>query len=147
MNEFIVQKKLKTQKKTRKNIRKKNDIIYKSKFWIWPSKGKITIHSSRKKLEIFGKYNQPILAAHEGQVVYVGNNIKGYGNLIILKHKNNYLSIYAHNNTILVSKKQKIKSGQKIATMGKSNSNETKLYFEIRYRGKSIDPMSILTKK
>lgn len=146
MNEFVMQKNLQSQKKTKKNIRKKNDIC-KSKLWIWPTTGKIVIHSPRKKLEIFGKYNQPILAACEGQVVYVGNNIKGYGNLIILKHKNNYLSIYAHNNILLVSKKQKIKSGQKIATMGQSNSNETKLHFEIRYQGKNIDPMSVLPKK
>ncbi|MDQ1237625.1 MAG: peptidoglycan DD-metalloendopeptidase family protein [Wigglesworthia glossinidia] len=105
------------------------------------------MNSQNKNLYILGIYNEPVLAACDGTVVYVGNKIKGYGNLIILKHKNNYLSIYAYNNILLVHNKQQVKSGQKISTMGHSNTNEIKLYFEIRHQGKKVNPLSVLPKK
>lgn len=118
-------------------------------YWNWPACGSIVRNFSESEggnpgIDISGVFDQPILAATNGQVVYVGNVLKGYGNLVIIKHDNNYLSAYAHNNRILVSEQQYVKKGDQIATMGKSETNEVKLHFEIRHKGKSINPLNLL---
>ncbi|SUB37168.1 outer membrane antigenic lipoprotein B [Pasteurella multocida] len=86
-------------------------------------------------------------AAAAGRVVYAGNALRGYGNLIIIKHNDDYLSAYAHNESILVKDQQEVRAGQQIAKMGSSGTNSVKLHFEIRYKGKSVDPTRYLPKR
>jgi lipoprotein NlpD len=117
--------------------------------WAWPASGNRTIATvgsdgSNRGLDIKGMLGAQVLAAADGKVVYAGNALKGYGNLIIIKHNNDYLSAYAHNNTILVSEQTFVKQGQKIATMGSSGASEIMLHFEIRKKGKSVDPFRYL---
>ena len=100
-----------------------------------------------KGIDIAGVVGQPIVAASAGVVVYSGNGIPGYGNLIIIKHNSEYLSAYANNKKNLVSENQKVKSGQKIAIMGLGNTGQPALHFEIRFRGKPINPLIKLPKK
>nr|WP_236393576.1 peptidoglycan DD-metalloendopeptidase family protein [Pantoea sp. Mhis] len=120
--------------------------------WYWPTNGKIINNFSlteggNKGIDIAGLYGQPIVATALGKVVYAGNALRGYGNLIIIKHDNNYLSAYAHNDTILVWEQQKVKAGQKIATMGRTGTNSVRLHFEIRYKGKSVNPLRYLAQR
>ena len=84
------------------------------------------------------------MAAAEGKVVYAGEGLRGYGKLIIIKHNNTFLTAYAHNQSILVKEDQSVKKGQKIAEMGSSDSDRVKLHFEIRERGRPVDPMKYL---
>ena len=114
--------------------------------WIWPAEGKIISHFSEGKrgIDIAGKMGQPVLAAGSGKVLYAGSGIRGYGNLVIVKHSNNLLSAYAHNKTIFVKEDQNVAKGQKIAEMGNSDSDEVKLHFEIRQQGKPVDPSKFL---
>ncbi|WHL24930.1 MAG: peptidoglycan DD-metalloendopeptidase family protein [Candidatus Blochmannia vicinus] len=127
---------------------KKSELVA-VKNWYWPTNG-IVINAfsnserGNKGIDISGMLGQPILATANGKVVYAGDTLKGYGNLIIIKHDNNYLTAYAHNDTILVREQQQVKMGDKIATMGYSGTNEIKLHFEIRYKGKSVDPLYYL---
>lgn len=119
--------------------------------WHWPTYGKVVdtfseSEGGNKGIDISGKFGQPILAVTNGKVVYVGNILKGYGNLIIIKHANDYLSAYAHNDMVFVSEQQKVNIGDKIATMGNSGTNEVKLHFEIKHKGKSVDPLCYLSK-
>ncbi len=81
------------------------------------------------------------------RVVYAGNALRGYGNLIIIKHNDDYLSAYAHNDTMLVREQQEVKAGQKIATMGSTGTSSTRLHFEIRYKGKSVNPLRYLPQR
>jgi lipoprotein NlpD len=97
-----------------------------------------------KGLDIGGKAGDPVLAAADGRVVYAGAGLRGYGNLIILKHNNTYLSAYAHNQTLLVKEDQMVRKGQKIAEMGSSDADRVKLHFEIRRQGKPVDPARYL---
>lgn len=125
---------------------KQNDKVSK---WLWPTKGRVIRNFSageqgNKGLDIAGKRGQPIVSTAAGTVVYSGNALRGYGNLIIVKHNDNYLSAYAHNDKLLVSEGQSVKSGQKIATMGSSGTKSVKLHFEIRYQGKSVNPKRYL---
>ncbi|AGJ61458.1 Murein hydrolase activator NlpD [Candidatus Moranella endobia PCVAL] len=120
--------------------------------WYWPTDGKIIKNFSaaevgNKGIDIAGFLGQAILATSNGRVVYAGNAWRGYGNLIIIKHNDNYLSAYAHNNTMLVCEKQTVSSGQKIATMGSTGTNTIKLYFEIRYKSKSVNPLCYLPQR
>ncbi|MDG6896890.1 hypothetical protein A6A19_02465 [Actinobacillus delphinicola] len=120
--------------------------------WQWPTTGKIIDSYSyadggNKGIDIAGQLGQPVRAAAAGQVVYAGNALQGYGNLIIIKHNDDYLSAYAHNQKILVKDKQWVKAGQEIATMGDSGSNRVELHFEVRYKGQSTDPMRYLPKQ
>ena len=113
----------------------------------WPAFG--TVQSSfdeanNKGIDISGKLGDPVLAAGDGLVVYAGAGLRGFGNLILLKHGNNYLTAYAHNQILLVREDQSVKKGQKIAEMGNSESEQIKLHFEIRKQGKPIDPMKLL---
>lgn len=119
--------------------------------WMWPTCGKVidTFSESEggnKGIDISGKFGQPILAATSGKVVYVGNVLQGYGNLIIIEHDNDYLSAYAHNDMILVSEQQAVRMGDKIATMGNSGTNKIKLHFAIKHKGKSVNPLHYLSK-
>ncbi|UVK77831.1 MAG: murein hydrolase activator NlpD [Sodalis sp. Fse] len=120
--------------------------------WFWPTEGKIVdnftvTEGGNKGIDISGSLGQPILATTSGRVVYAGNALRGYGNLIIIKHNDDYLSAYAHNDTILVREQQKVRAGQKIATMGISGTSSVKLHFEIRYKGKSVNPLSYLQQR
>lgn len=115
--------------------------------WIWPASGQVvgTFDEARNKgLDIGGKAGDPVVAAADGRVVYAGAGLRGYGNLIILKHNNTYLTAYAHNQTLLVKEEQNVQKGQKIAEMGSSDADRVKLHFEIRRQGKPVDPARYL---
>ena len=100
--------------------------------------------AKNKGIDIGGKLGEPVLASADGKVVYAGSGLRGYGNLVILKHNNTYLTAYAHNQTLLVKEDQQVKRGQKIAEMGNSDSEQVKLHFEIRKLGKPVDPAKLL---
>lgn len=113
----------------------------------WPVRGNLIAgfdESKNKGLDIAGKAGDPVLAAADGKVVYAGSGLRGYGNLIIIKHNNTYLTAYAHNQSLLVKEDQAIKRGQKIAEMGNSDADQVKLHFEIRRQGKPVDPAKYL---
>jgi len=113
----------------------------------WPSNGPLNAYFDEiknKGIDISGKAGDPVLAAADGKVVYAGSGLRGYGNLIILKHNNTYLSAYAHNQTLLVKEDQSIKRGQKIAEMGSTDTDQVKLHFEVRKQGRPIDPVKML---
>ena len=116
--------------------------------FIWPVRGDIVAtfdeSKNRKGLDIGGVAGTPILAAAEGKVVYAGSGLRGYGNLIIVKHSATYLTAYAHNQTLLVKEEQTVKQGQKIAEMGNSDADQVKLHFEVRKLGKPVDPAKYL---
>lgn len=115
--------------------------------WAWPTKGKVISgfnDSGNKGIDIAGSKGQPILAAAPGKVIYSGSDLRGYGKLVIIKHNNTYLSVYANNSNILVKEGQQVSAGQKIAEMGDTDSNTVKLHFEIRQQGKSVDPAKFL---
>ena len=97
-----------------------------------------------KGLGISGKPGDAVVASADGRVVYAGSGLRGYGNLIILKHNNTYLTAYAHNQALLVKEDQSVKQGQKIAEMGSSDADRVKLHFEIRKQGKPVDPAKLL---
>ena len=120
--------------------------------WRWPTDGKVIENFSgaeggNKGIDIAGSKGQAIVATADGRVVYAGNAPRGYGNLIIIKHNDDYLSAYAHNDTMLVREQQEVKAGQKIATMGSTGTSSTRLHFEIRYKGKSVNPLQYLPQR
>ncbi|AOV95994.1 peptidase M23 [Edwardsiella hoshinae] len=120
--------------------------------WRWPTDGKIienfsSAEGGNKGIDIAGSRGQPVLATANGRVVYAGNALRGYGNLIIIKHNDDYLSAYAHNDTMLVREQQEVKAGQKIATMGSTGASSVRLHFEIRYKGKSVNPLQYLPQR
>ena len=100
-----------------------------------------------KGLDIGGKAGDPVFAAADGRVVYAGGAIRGYGNLVIVKHNTTFITAYAHNQTILVKEAQVVKRGQKIAEMGSSDADRVKLHFEIRKSEKPVDPLKWLPSK
>lgn len=114
--------------------------------WMWPTSGKRSPSADRNKkgVDIDGRAGQSIAAAADGSVIYAGNGVRGYGNIIIVKHSNAWLSVYAHNQSLLVKEGQQVKRGQKIAEMGNSDSSEVKLYFELRRNGESVNPTAFL---
>jgi lipoprotein NlpD len=115
--------------------------------WSWPAAGPVGTHfddSKSKGLAITGKAGDPVLAAADGRVVYAGAGLRGYGNLVIVKHNATYLTAYAHNQTLLVKEDQVVRRGQKIAEMGNSDADRVQLHFEIRRQGKPIDPAKLL---
>jgi lipoprotein NlpD len=117
--------------------------------WAWPTAAGSTVvagfdEQRNKGLDIAGKPGDPVLASADGRVVYAGAGLRGYGNLIILKHNNTYLSAYAHNQSLLVKEDQPVRKGQKIAEMGSSDADRVKLHFEIRRQGKPVDPARYL---
>ncbi|MEH3086511.1 MAG: peptidoglycan DD-metalloendopeptidase family protein [Xylophilus ampelinus] len=115
--------------------------------FIWPSAGPLLAgfdEARNKGYDIGGKQGDPVLAAADGRVVYAGAGLRGYGNLIILKHNNTYLTAYAHNQALLVKEDQNVRKGQKIAEMGSTDADRVKLHFEIRRQGKPVDPVRYL---
>jgi len=113
----------------------------------WPHPGPVLAgfdEAKNKGLDFAGKAGDPVLAAGDGKVVYAGSGLRGYGNLVILKHNNTYLTAYAHNQTLLVKEDQSVTKGQRIADMGSSDSDRVKLHFEIRKQGKPVDPAKLL---
>lgn len=115
--------------------------------WMWPAVGPVAggfDETRNKGLAITGKPGDPVLAAADGRVVYAGSGLRGYGNLVILKHNNTYLTAYAHNQTLLVKEDQAVRRGQKIAEMGSTDAERVQLHFEIRKLGKPIDPAKLL---
>ena len=120
--------------------------------WQWPTQGNViqgfsNTDGGNKGVDISGSRGQAVKAAASGRVVYAGNALRGYGNLIIIKHNDDFLSAYAHNDKILVSDQQEVKAGQEIAKMGSTGTNAVKLHFEIRYKGKSVDPVRYLPRR
>ncbi|MBY5990555.1 peptidoglycan DD-metalloendopeptidase family protein [Ferrimonas balearica] len=120
--------------------------------WRWPVQGKIVRRFSateqgNKGLDIAAAAGTPVRSAAEGRVVYAGSALRGYGKLIIIKHSDEYLSAYAHNRRILVEEKQRVSAGQQIAEVGNSDADRAMLHFEIRYKGKSVDPLHYLPRK
>lgn len=114
--------------------------------WGWPASGQVISQFSEKSkgVGIGGQLKQAVLASASGTVVYSGNGLRGYGNLIIIKHNNNYLSAYGHNSKILVHEGDSVSKGQKIAEMGNADGGVVKLHFEIREKGKPVDPLGYL---
>ncbi|MEP1469893.1 MAG: peptidoglycan DD-metalloendopeptidase family protein [Halieaceae bacterium] len=120
------------------------------KTWRWPASGRVTrgySSSVHKGIDIAGKRGDPIVAVAAGKVVYAGTGIVGFGELLIVKHNDVYLSAYGHNDRLLVTEGQQVGVGQKIAEKGSSGTDTVKLHFEIRREGKPIDPMRILPKR
>jgi lipoprotein NlpD len=115
--------------------------------WMWPANGPVvtTFDDTRSKgVAITGKAGDPVVAAADGRVVYAGSGLRGYGNLVILKHNSTYLTAYAHNQTLLVKEDQAVRRGQKIAEMGSTDAERVQLHFEIRKLGKPVDPAKLL---
>ncbi|MFK7816168.1 MAG: peptidoglycan DD-metalloendopeptidase family protein [Gammaproteobacteria bacterium] len=140
------------KKKSTKNnsINKPTDKLIKHD-WNWPTKGVVTrTYSPRsggnKGIDISGKIGQPVLAASAGKVVYSGNGLASYGNLIIIKHSEQFISAYAHNKKLFVKEGGDVKRGEKIAELGSTGTSEAKLHFEIRFKGKPVDPIKYLPK-
>ncbi|PXF63088.1 peptidoglycan DD-metalloendopeptidase family protein [Kangiella spongicola] len=121
------------------------------KYWMWPNMGKVITRFTGVKgsrgIDIAGNMGEPVRAAAPGLVVYSGRGLRGYGNLIIIKHNNDFISAYAHNKRLLVKENEIIKAGQKIAEIGNTDSDIPKLHFEIRYKGKPVDPLRYLPKR
>ena len=149
-----------TKRKDTKSFRTKVTKVKKHKnfkdiIWAWPHSGPIlakyaigkTANASRnvnKGIDIGGRLGDPVFAAASGEVVYSGNGLLGYGNLVIINHNERYLSAYAHNRKLLVKEGQKISKGQKIAEMGRSGVDRVKLHFEIRKDGDPVNPLKYL---
>lgn len=134
-------------KKKAQNITLSGNVVQ----WQWPVKGKIISGFSHqqqgnKGIDVAGQEGNRINAAASGQVVYAGNALRGYGNLVIIKHNDDYLSAYAHNRKLLVTERQMVTAGQQIAEMGSTDATDPRLHFEIRFRGTSVDPLKYLPK-
>ena len=120
--------------------------------WAWPANGVLISRFSsngslNKGIDIAGELGQPVLAASDGTVVYAGSGLRGYGELVIIKHSDTYVSAYGHNRRLLVQEGQKVKAGQKIAEMGSTGTDRVKLHFEVRRQGKPVDPLQYLPKR
>lgn len=115
--------------------------------WIWPTEGKVIGSfngSSNKGITISGKRGQPVHASAGGRVIFSGIGLRGLGRFVVIRHANNYLSVYAHNDKLLVKEGQTVTKGQRIAEMGSTDSDQVKLHFEIRRQGKPVDPAKLL---
>ncbi|GLX81765.1 peptidoglycan DD-metalloendopeptidase family protein [Thalassotalea eurytherma] len=140
------------QKINRKSTQKQSTFSQKIRRWLWPHNGKVvqtfsTKVQGNKGIDIAGRKGDNIKAAASGTVVYAGNALRGYGNLVIIKHNDDYLSAYAHNDRILVKEQQQINAGDVIAKMGDTDAQRVMLHFEVRFRGKSVNPQKYLPKK
>ena len=119
--------------------------------WQWPAQGPLIARfqsnaSLNKGIDIAGQLGQPVKAAANGVVVYAGRGLLGYGDMIIIKHDETYLSAYAHNSRLLVKEGEQVKVGQTVAEMGSTGTDRVKLHFEIRRRGQPVDPLGYLPK-
>jgi lipoprotein NlpD len=116
--------------------------------WAWPASGKVisafSDSANLKGISIAGKLGQPVLASAPGRVIFSGTGIRGFGKLIVIKHNNTFLSVYAHNSELLVKEGQNVAKGQKIAEMGSTDTDQVRLHFEIRRLGKPVDPIKLL---
>ncbi len=120
--------------------------------WSWPANGAViglfsSNGSLNKGIDIAGELGQPVFAASDGAVVYAGSGLRGYGELVIIKHNDTYVSAYGHNRRLLVREGQQVKTGQTIAEMGSTGTDRVKLHFEIRRQGKPVDPQQYLPKR
>ena len=120
--------------------------------WGWPSRGAVigrfsSNGSLNKGIDIAGELGEPVLAASDGSVVYAGSGLRGYGELVIIKHSDTYVSAYGHNRRLLVREGQQVKVGQSIAEMGSTGTDRVKLHFEIRRQGKPVDPLQYLPRR
>ena len=121
--------------------------------WQWPAIGKVSKvfteakNAAHKGIDISGSFGQPVMAANHGIVVYSGSGLAAYGKLLIIKHDDSFLSAYAHNSRLLVATGTKVKVGEKIAEVGRSGTTHNHLHFEIRKKGRPVNPMSLLPKK
>ena len=123
-----------------------------AKGWVWPTQGSVISRYSsnsslNKGIDIAGSLGQSVLAASDGTVVYAGSGLRGYGELIIIKHNETYVSAYGHNRRLLVREGQQVKAGERIAEMGSTGADRVKLHFEIRRQGKPVDPLQYLPKR
>lgn len=144
----------KTVKKTRVKVLAKKRTIKKTKksskkiHWRWPTKGRVisayNVSRGNKGIDIAGKRGQDIVASSGGKVVYAGDGLRGYGNLIIVKHDDSFLSAYAHNDEIVVREGQIVQQGQKISVMGVAKGGKAVLHFEIRLQGQPVNPVKYL---
>ena len=151
---LVAKNKNKPKQRSQSRTPKSSTKSYSNKIrkWVWPTTGKVVAGFSTKKngnkgIDIAAPAGTDVVSAADGKVVYYGNALRGYGNLVIIKHNDDYLSAYAHNRKVFVKEKQFVKAGQKIAEMGSSDSPDTKLHFEVRYRGKSVNPIKYLPKR
>ena len=115
--------------------------------WSWPASGRVITgfnESSNKGVDIGGKPGDPVYAAAPGKVVYSGSGLRGYGKLVVIKHDQEYNSVYAHNQNLLVKENDVVTKGQKIAELGSTDADRPKLHFEIRRQGRAVDPMQYL---
>jgi len=120
--------------------------------WLWPTNGTLVGRYSsntslNKGIDIAGQLGQSIIATADGSVVYAGSGLRGYGELIIIKHNDTFISAYGHNRRLLVNEGQTVKAGQKIAEMGSTGTDQVKVHFEIRRQGKPVDPLQYLPKR
>jgi lipoprotein NlpD len=120
--------------------------------WRWPADGSVITtfangDPTRQGIDIAGKGGQPVRAAADGVVVYSGSGLVGYGELVIVKHNDQWLSAYGHNRARMVNEGQVVKAGQQLAEMGRSGATRDMLHFEIRYNGKPVDPQQYLPKR
>jgi len=120
--------------------------------WRWPAKGQVIAgfeanSGLNQGIDIRGNLGEPVEAAADGHVVYAGSGLRGYGNLVIIKHNDTYLSAYAHNRSLKVAEGERVKVGQPIAEMGRSGSDQVKLHFEIRRDGNPVNPVRYLPKR
>jgi len=140
------------EKVNKKSTSQSSPFSTKVREWQWPANGKViarfsTAQQGNKGIDIAGRRGDKVKAAADGKVVYAGSALRGYGQLIIVKHNDDYLSAYAHNDKILVKEKQLVKTGDVIASMGDTDAQRVMLHFEVRFRGKSVNPMKYLPKK
>ncbi len=141
-----------TEQKVSKKVQQpKTAFSQKIRKWRWPAKGKVihkfsTAKQGNKGIDIAGQRGDSVKATADGKVVYAGDALQGYGQLVIVKHNDDYLSAYAHNDRILVKEQQVVKAGQVIAKMGDTDAERVMLHFEVRFRGKSVNPMKYLPK-
>lgn len=134
-------------------LQKKQEVHFADKVsrWNWPASGKVVkgfslSEQGNKGIDIAGKLGTPILAAADGKVVYTGDALRGYGKLVIVKHTDAFLTAYAHNDEILVKEQEWVTAGQRLASMGSSGTDQVMLHFEVRYKGKSVDPLRYISK-
>ena len=117
--------------------------------WGWPASGRViqSFSESSKGIALGGSAGDPVVAAADGKVIFSGNGPRGYGNLVIVKHSNDLLSVYAHNRSLAVKEGQSVKRGQKLAELGETGGTTPRLHFEIRQQGKPVDPAAFLPKR
>ncbi len=117
----------------------------------WPTKNTVVVAPfddvRNKGIGIAGKEGDPVYASADGKVMYAGSGLRGYGNLVLIKHNNTLLTVYAHNSKLLVKEGQPVKKGQPIAAMGKTDTDRVKLHFEVRRNGKTVNPLNYLPQR